>query len=116
VKRFCTGAMSYGSISLEAHQTLAIAMNRIGGRSNTGEDWQGPNADKLQADITALRKAVQAFPMIPALKAIIAHYRGDAGWVKTRPPFTDLPAAEAEKVIRTLADAHGFKLDFAKAA
>jgi 4-hydroxy-tetrahydrodipicolinate synthase len=80
------------------------------------DNWQGPNADKLQADITALRKAVQAFPMIPALKAIIAHYRGDAGWVKTRPPFTDLPAAEAEKVIRTLADAHGFKLDFAKAA
>ncbi|HID21758.1 MAG TPA: glutamate synthase subunit alpha, partial [Planctomycetaceae bacterium] len=37
VKRFCTGAMSYGSISAEAHETLAIAMNRIGGRSNTGE-------------------------------------------------------------------------------
>lgn len=36
VKRFCTGAMSYGSISLEAHQTLAIAMNKIGGKSNTG--------------------------------------------------------------------------------
>lgn len=37
VKRFATGAMSYGSISLEAHQTLAIAMNRLGGKSNTGE-------------------------------------------------------------------------------
>jgi glutamate synthase (ferredoxin) len=37
VKRFATGAMSYGSISQEAHETLAIAMNRIGGRSNTGE-------------------------------------------------------------------------------
>jgi len=37
VKRFATGAMSYGSISKEAHQTLAIAMNRIGGKSNTGE-------------------------------------------------------------------------------
>ncbi|MBG98870.1 MAG: glutamate synthase large subunit [Solibacterales bacterium] len=37
VKRFCTGAMSFGSISTEAHETLAIAMNRIGGRSNTGE-------------------------------------------------------------------------------
>ena len=37
VKRFATGAMSYGSISKEAHETLAIAMNRIGGRSNTGE-------------------------------------------------------------------------------
>ncbi len=36
VKRFCTGAMSYGSISLESHTTLAIAMNQIGGKSNTG--------------------------------------------------------------------------------
>ena len=36
VKRFCTGAMSYGSISLEAHTTLAEAMNKIGGKSNTG--------------------------------------------------------------------------------
>jgi len=42
VKRFCTGAMSYGSISLEAHQTLAIAMNRIGGKSNTGEGGEDP--------------------------------------------------------------------------
>ncbi len=43
VKRFCTGAMSYGSISLEAHQTLAIAMNRIGGKSNTGEGGEDPD-------------------------------------------------------------------------
>ncbi|GAA3812195.1 glutamate synthase large subunit [Amycolatopsis tucumanensis] len=41
-KRFNTGAMSYGSISAEAHQTLAIAMNRIGGRSNTGEGGEDP--------------------------------------------------------------------------
>lgn len=38
VKRFVTGAMSYGSISLEAHTTLAMAMNAIGGKSNTGEE------------------------------------------------------------------------------
>ena len=42
VKRFATGAMSYGSISLEAHQTLAIAMNRLGGKSNTGEGGEDP--------------------------------------------------------------------------
>jgi glutamate synthase (ferredoxin) len=41
-KRFKTGAMSYGSISKEAHETLAIAMNRIGGRSNTGEGGEDP--------------------------------------------------------------------------
>jgi len=45
VKRFNTGAMSYGSISMEAHQTLAIAMNRLGGRSNTGEG--GEDSERL---------------------------------------------------------------------
>jgi glutamate synthase (NADPH) large chain len=42
MKRFATGAMSFGSISKEAHETLAIAMNRIGGRSNTGEGGEDP--------------------------------------------------------------------------
>jgi glutamate synthase (NADPH/NADH) large chain len=45
VKRFSTGAMSYGSISLEAHETLAIAMNRLGGKSNTGEG--GEDSERL---------------------------------------------------------------------
>jgi len=45
VKRFSTGAMSYGSISQEAHETLAIAMNRLGGKSNTGEG--GEDLDRL---------------------------------------------------------------------
>ncbi|GMA39443.1 glutamate synthase large subunit [Mobilicoccus caccae] len=45
VKRFSTGAMSYGSISQEAHETLAVAMNRIGGKSNTGEG--GEDVDRL---------------------------------------------------------------------
>jgi len=43
MRRFCTGAMSYGSISLESHQTLAVAMNRIGGKSNTGEGGEDPS-------------------------------------------------------------------------
>ncbi|GAB2548814.1 glutamate synthase large subunit [Gracilibacillus alcaliphilus] len=43
VKRFKTGAMSYGSISKEAHETLAIAMNRLGGKSNSGEGGEDPN-------------------------------------------------------------------------
>ena len=42
MKRFKSGAMSYGSISQEAHETLAIAMNRIGGKSNTGEGGEDP--------------------------------------------------------------------------
>ncbi|MFA5975109.1 MAG: glutamate synthase large subunit [Elusimicrobiota bacterium] len=47
LKRFKTGAMSYGSISQEAHESLAIAMNRIGGRSNTGEGGEDPERFKL---------------------------------------------------------------------
>src|SRR5205823_5940431 len=43
VKRFKSGAMSYGSISKEAHETLAVAMNRIGGKSNTGEGGEDPD-------------------------------------------------------------------------
>src|SRR5579863_7052852 len=48
VKRFATGAMSFGSISKEAHETLAIAMNRMGGRSNTGEG--GEDEERFQRD------------------------------------------------------------------
>jgi glutamate synthase domain-containing protein 2/glutamate synthase domain-containing protein 1/glutamate synthase domain-containing protein 3 len=48
VQRFATGAMSYGSISREAHETLAIAMNRIGGRSNTGEG--GEDEERFKDD------------------------------------------------------------------
>ncbi|MBF2058197.1 MAG: glutamate synthase large subunit, partial [Cyanobacterium sp. T60_A2020_053] len=43
VKRFCTGGMSLGALSQEAHETLAIAMNRIGGKSNSGEGGEDPN-------------------------------------------------------------------------
>ena len=50
MKRFATGAMSYGSISREAHETLAIAMNRIGGFSNTGEGGEDPNRFKPDAN------------------------------------------------------------------
>jgi glutamate synthase (NADPH) large chain len=48
VKRFATGAMSYGSISAEAHETMAIAMNRLGGKSNTGEG--GEDTDRFTPD------------------------------------------------------------------
>jgi len=43
VKRFCTGAMSHGSISKEAHECIAVAMNRLGAMSNTGEGGEDPS-------------------------------------------------------------------------
>ncbi|MGD2033994.1 MAG: glutamate synthase large subunit [Bacteroidales bacterium] len=58
-KRFVTGAMSFGSISREAHEALAIAMNRIGGRSNTGEGGEDPERFKPRADGTFARSAIK---------------------------------------------------------
>jgi len=59
VKRFCTGAMSYGSISREAHETLAVAMNRIGGRSNTGEGGEDPKRFTPDANGDLRRSAIK---------------------------------------------------------
>jgi len=59
VKRFTTGAMSYGSISKEAHETLAIAMNRIGGMSNTGEGGEDEERFKRDANGDLRRSAVK---------------------------------------------------------
>ncbi|HEY8045213.1 MAG TPA: glutamate synthase-related protein [Streptosporangiaceae bacterium] len=59
VRRFSTGAMSYGSISAEAHQTLAIAMNRLGGRSNTGEGGEDPDRFVPDANGDLRRSAVK---------------------------------------------------------
>jgi glutamate synthase (ferredoxin) len=59
LKRFATGAMSYGSISQEAHETLAIAMNRIGGRSNTGEGGEDPARYRRDPNGDSRRSAVK---------------------------------------------------------
>ena len=59
VKRFATGAMSYGSISQEAHETLAIAMNRLGGKSNTGEGGEDPARYMPDANGDSRRSAIK---------------------------------------------------------
>jgi glutamate synthase (NADPH) large chain len=59
VKRFATGAMSFGSISREAHTTLAIAMNRIGGRSNTGEGGEEPDRFKPMKNGDSMRSKIK---------------------------------------------------------
>jgi glutamate synthase (NADPH/NADH) large chain len=59
VKRFSTGAMSYGSISAEAHETLAIAMNRLGGKSNTGEGGEDPQRFTPDANGDLRRSAIK---------------------------------------------------------
>jgi glutamate synthase (NADPH/NADH) large chain len=59
VRRFSTGAMSFGSISREAHTTLAIAMNRIGGKSNTGEGGEEPDRFKPLPNGDSMRSAIK---------------------------------------------------------
>src|SRR5437762_7000770 len=59
VRRFCTGAMSYGSISMEAHSALALAMNRLGGKSNTGEGGEDPERSHRLPNGDSMRSAIK---------------------------------------------------------
>ncbi len=72
VKRFVTGAMSFGSISKEAHETLAIAMNRIGGRSNTGEG--GEDEERFRPDARGDLKRSAIKQVASARFGVTAHY------------------------------------------
>jgi glutamate synthase (NADPH/NADH) large chain len=72
VKRFATGAMSFGSISKEAHETLAIAMNRIGGRSNTGEG--GEDEARYQRDPNGDLRRSAIKQVASARFGVTAHY------------------------------------------
>ena len=66
-------------------------------------DWRKPEADALQAEATALRRAMQAYPMIPALKRVIAHSHDDPGWAAVRPPLVALGSAQSAALIADLA-------------
>lgn len=59
MRRFCTEAMSFGAISKEAHEAIAIAMNKIGGMSNTGEGGEDPERNKVREDGTWARSSVK---------------------------------------------------------
>ena len=72
VKRFTTGAMSFGSISKEAHETLAIAMNRIGGKSNTGEG--GEDAQRFNPDPNGDLRRSAIKQVASARFGVTAHY------------------------------------------
>jgi 4-hydroxy-tetrahydrodipicolinate synthase len=66
------------------------------------ENWQGPNAEALQADITATRSVMQKYPMMAALKAVIAHYGRDPEWATVRPPLVELTAEQNKSLIAEL--------------
>jgi 4-hydroxy-tetrahydrodipicolinate synthase len=72
---------------------------------NLYANWQTPEADKLQAELDAVRAVHQKLPMIAALKATVAEFSGDAGWSRLRPPLVELDAAQASALaaeLRTL--------------
>lgn len=73
------------------------------------ENWKTPQADALQAEITSVRKTIQAYPMVPALKRIVAHFHRDPAWAAVRPPMVPLSEAQSAALIADLAKI-GFSL------
>ena len=67
------------------------------------ENWKTPQADALQAEITSVRKTIQAYPMVPALKRIVAHFHRDPAWAAVRPPLVPLSEAQSAALIADLA-------------
>ena len=67
------------------------------------ENWRTPQADALQAEITLARKTIQAYPMVPALKRIVAHFHHDPDWATVRPPMVPLSAAQSQALLADLA-------------
>jgi 4-hydroxy-tetrahydrodipicolinate synthase len=80
-----------------------------GAIANVYKNWRTADADKLQAGITATRKIVQKQPMIPALKAAIAHFGNDPQWETCRPPLIELSSSEKNTLITELR-ADGFSM------
>src|SRR5438094_5403923 len=67
------------------------------------ENWRTPEADSLQAESTLARQTIQAYPMVPALKAIVAHFHRDPDWAAVRPPMVALSAAQTAALLADLA-------------
>src|SRR5919107_616942 len=77
--------------------------------ANDYKNWRSTEADKLQAGITATRKIVQKQPMIPALKACVAHFGNDPQWKTCRPPLIELTPTQEKELITEL-KAAGFTM------
>eukprot|EP00877_Chromochloris_zofingiensis_P004027 jgi/Chrzof1/13625/Cz08g04180.t1 len=90
VKRFCTGAMSYGSISLETHTTLALAMNTMGGKSNSGEGGENPRRLEPLPDGTKN-------PMRSAIKQVASGRVGVSAYYLTNADELQIKIAQGAK-------------------
>jgi 4-hydroxy-tetrahydrodipicolinate synthase len=72
-------------------------------------NWRSPNAARMQTGLDDIRDTVARFPMIPALKAIVAHYSNDAAWTTVRPPLVALGRAQRDAAIAAI-EAQGFSM------
>ncbi len=75
----------------------------VPGIRNVYQNWRTPQADALQAEITLARKTIQAYPMVPALKRIVAHFHHDPDWAAVRPPMERLSEAQSAALLADLA-------------
>ena len=75
----------------------------VSGIRKVYQNWRTPEADRLQAEITLARKTIQAYPMVPALKRIVAHFHHDPDWAAVRPPMTALTDAQSKALLADLA-------------
>jgi len=66
------------------------------------QEWQSPEANALQLSLNKIRDTAMAYPMIPGLKATVAHFTGDAQWRTLRPPLVSLPVEQSRKLIAAL--------------
>ena len=73
-----------------------------GAIARLAREWRSEDADRQQAQLDAVRAAFQQFPMIPALKAAIAHYADDAAWTAVRPPLVELDGAQRRTLEQAL--------------
>ena len=113
--RASTSSPAARSSSCEHARTAASAASprratSIPARSTTSTGrWQSADADHQQAEISATRAVLQRIPMIPALKATIAHFLRDPGWRTVRPPLVELTPAQETELVAGLA-ARGFDM------
>jgi len=75
----------------------------VAGIAKLYANWQTPQADALQAEITTVRNTLARYPMVPALKRVVAHFHDDPAWVAVRPPMLPLDQAQSAGLIADLA-------------
>jgi len=98
-ERFLLGGMRAGA----AGCISATANVNAGAIDRLYQAWRSPEAEKLQTEVDAVRGTVEKLPLIPAAKAIVAHFAADPAWTTIRPPFVDLTPAQRDALLADLA-------------